>query len=70
MNKNATNHYLQLTLTWVSVSKRFFGNNIKSTSLFSHFITKYFKVPQRNVKITIYINISNKSLVQTWVCKV
>ena len=60
-----TKHCLYLTLRGVSVSKRFSRKNNESKSLFSHFMTKSFKVPQ-NVKITILINISNKYLVQNW----
>ena len=39
-----------------------------SKSLFSYFMTKSFKVPQRNEKIDI--NISKKSLVRLRVCKI
>ena len=50
--------------------KDFDQNDYESKSLFSHFMTKSFKVHQRNMRITIYANVSNKSLVRNRVCEV
>ena len=42
-----------LALRGVSVSKRFSGNSNESKFLFWAIMTNFFKVSQRNVKITI-----------------
>ena len=49
----------------VLVSKRFYGSNNESMSLFSHFMKKSFKAPQTYVKITIRLIFQIRLLFRT-----